>query len=248
MESGSRLRMIVQAAKEIRDNDVVLVGVGLPNLAANLAKKLYSPRLVLVYESGSIDCAPDRQPLSIGDPSLSENVSSLFSIFEIFSYLIVGGRIDVGYLGAAQVDSKGYLNSTVIGDYENPSVRLPGSGGACEILYYAKKSVVIVEFNDSKFRQQVDFITSSRRGLSEDSDGTGREEVIITDKCIIRIKGSGHAEMTAVYKDANIEELKTLAEKLNITIPEGVSVIDEPTEEEIRVLESMDPKGGTRNR
>lgn len=238
------MRMILQAAKEIKDNDVVLVGVGMPNLAANLAKKLYSPRLVLVYESGSIDCAPDRQPLSIGDPSLSENVSSLFPIFEIFSYLIVGGRIDVGYLGAAQVDAKGYLNTTVIGDYENPKVRLPGSGGACEILYYAKKSVVLVEFTDTKFRQQVDFITSSRKGLSKANGMGPQEEVIITDKCIIRMKGSGSAEITAVYKDAEMEELRTLAEKLNIALPDGVRVIDEPTEEEIRTLESMDPKGG----
>lgn len=243
MEKRDRIRMVIQAAREIRDNDVVLVGVGLPNLAANFAKKMYSPRLVMVYESGSIDCAPDRQPLSIGDPSLSENVSALFSIFEIFSYLIVGERIDVGYLGAAQIDSKGNLNSTVIGNYESPTVRLPGSGGACEILHYAKKSVVIIELSESKFREDVDFITSSRGYRSINDLETMGEEVIITDKCTIRIIGESRPEVTAIYGDTEIPELRKFAEKLNISLSDEVKALDEPTEEEIRILESMDPKG-----
>lgn len=240
----NRMRMAFQAAKEIKDNDVVLVGVGLPNIAANFAKRLYSPGLILVYESGSIDCSPDRQPLSIGDPSLSENVSALFSLFDIFSYLIAGGRIDVGYLGAAQIDSKGHLNTTVIGEYKRPTVRLPGSGGACEILYYARKSVVLIEFNESKFKQQVDFITSSRGNLSDDDATPAREEVIITDKCIIRIKGKEHPEITSVYQDTNISELRLISEKLNIVFPEEVKVLEDPTDKEIEILKSMDPKGG----
>lgn len=243
MERNNRIRMVIQAAKEIKDNNVVLVGVGLPNLAANFAKKLYSPRLILVYESGSIDCSPDRQPLSIGDPSLSENVSALFPIFEIFSYIIIGERIDVGYLGAAQIDSRGDLNTTVIGEYENPKVRLPGSGGACEILYYAKKSVIMVELTETKFKKKVDFITSSRQSSSDKGAYLAQEEVIITDKCIIRLKAGDRSEITAVYKETDLSVLRILSEKLGIEFPANVRVLDDPTKEEMQILESMDPAG-----
>lgn len=242
MEFKEKVRMVIQASKEIRNNDVVLVGVGLPNLAANFAKRLYSPELILIYESGSIDCAPERQPLSIGDPSLSENVSALFSIFETFSYLITGGRIDVGYLGAAQIDSNGDLNTTVIGSYSNPKVRLPGSGGACEILFYARKNIIMVELTEEKFRPKVDFITSSRnRSTSSHAESDTREEVIITDKCIMRIAGNDYSEITAVYEDTDTLELRKLAVKLKINFSKNVRILAEPTANEIRVLESLDP-------
>lgn len=244
MEGSKKIRMTIQAAKEIKGKDVVLVGVGLPNLAANFAKRLYSPGLILVYESGSIDCAPDRQPLSIGDSSLSENVSALFSVFETFSYLVMGGKIDVGYLGTGQIDPKGDLNTTVIGDYEEPIARLPGSGGACEILFHAKKSVVITELSESKFRSKVEFITSSqkagsRHGLETDP----QEEVIITDKCIIHVLWNGFSEVTSVYKDSNVEEIEKFVKRFGITFPEDVKVVDEPTPYEINLLLSMDPEG-----
>ncbi|MEM0134067.1 MAG: CoA-transferase [Thermoplasmatales archaeon] len=248
MDRTSRIKMIMQAAKEIKDGDVVLVGVGLPNIAANVAKKLYSPNMVMTYESGSIDCAPQRQPLSIGDPSLSENVSCLYSIFDIFSYLIVGGRINVGYLGAAQIDPDGNLNTTVIGNYDTPDVRLPGSGGACEILHNAKKSVIMMEFTESKFKSRVDFITSSRGGDLVKGDDTGKEEVIVTDKCVIRIREKGRAEISAVYRDVKFEELKILSEKLGIILPENVSEIDEPTENEMNIIESIDKTVGPSER
>ncbi len=244
----NRMRMALQAAKEIKDNDVVLVGVGLPNIAANFAKKIYSPRLVLVYESGSIDCAPDRQPLSIGDPSLSENVSALYSLFDVFSYLISGGRINVGYLGAAQIDSSGHINTTVIGDYYSPKVRLPGSGGACEILYYANKSVVLIELSEAKFRDRVDFVTSSMQKTVGEDSRTVRDEVIITDKCVIRARNGGRPEIASIYQDTDTSELRRLAEKLNIVYPNDVRVLEDPTEREIEILESMDPKGGTQGR
>jgi len=242
MSSTSREMMVIQAAREIKGEDVVLVGVGLPNIAANLSKKLYSPNITLIYESGSIDCFPRRQPLSIGDPSLSENVSALFSLFDTFSYLIVGGRINVAYLGAAQVDLNGRLNTTVIGNYESPKVRLPGSGGACEILSNAMKSVILVEFSEERIRRKVDFVTSSMR--TEDVVSHGKilqEEVIITDKCIIRLTGSGKAEISAIYENTNINDLKNISEKVGIRLPDNPKILDPPTTEEIKVLREMDP-------
>ncbi len=244
MDSKSKIRMVIQAAKELKENEIVLIGVGLPNLAANFAKKLYTPNLILVYESGSIDCFPNRQPLSIGDPSLSENVSALFSLFEIFSYMINGGRIDVGFLGAAQIDSKGELNTTVIGEYEMPKVRLPGSGGACEILYNVRKSIIMIDLNEEKFKNKVDFVTSTRNSAVE-SIGRNviQEEVIITDKCVIRIIGNEKPEITAVYQDTDISELKILVDKLGINLPENVKILDETPPSEVEMLKSMDPDG-----
>jgi len=236
--------MAIQAAREIRDWDVVLVGVGLPNIAANFAKRMYSPNLTLVYESGSIDCFPKRQPLSIGDPSLSENVFALYPLFETFSYLISGGRIDVGYLGAAQVDANGRLNTTVIGNYDSPKVRLPGSGGACEIMSFSKKSVVMVELNEEKFMGRVDFTTSSFSPTrSRTEEGGTQSEVIVTDKCIIKIAGSGVAEVTSVYEGVDVQELKKLTGKIGISFTEGTEMIEEPSNGEIEVLKGMDPSG-----
>ena len=236
--------MAIQAAREIKDWDIVLVGVGLPNIAANFAKRVYSPNLTLVYESGSIDWFPKRQPLSIGDPSLSENVFALYSLFETFSYLISGGRIDVGYLGAAQVDGGGRLNTTVIGSYDSPKVRLPGSGGACEIMSFSKKSVVLVELNEEKFRYKVDFTTSSISSTSSRTgEGVKQSEVIVTDKCIIKIAESGVAEVTSVYEGVDVRELRKLTEKIGISFPEGAEMIEEPSNEEIELLKGMDPSG-----
>lgn len=236
--------MAIQAAREIKDWDVVLVGVGLPNIAANFAKRMYSPNLTLVYESGSIDCFPKRQPLSIGDPSLSENVFALYPLFETFSYLISGHRIDVGYLGAAQVDSGGRLNTTVIGSYDSPKVRLPGSGGACEIMSYSRKSVVLVELNEEKFRERVDFTTSSlSQAMSGAEGGVTQSEVIVTDKCIIKIAGSGVAEVSSVYEGVDVQELRKMTRKVGISFPDQTEMIEEPSREEIELLKGMDPSG-----
>ncbi len=243
MNVNGRIMMILQAAKEIKDYDVVLVGVGLPNLAANFAKKSYSPHLTLVYESGSIDCFPERQPLSIGDPSLSENVSAIFPIFDTFAYMISGNKIDVGYLGAAQIDTCGRLNTTVIGNYETPKVRLPGSGGACEILFYSKKSVILVEFSDQKLKRELDFITSSPP-LKDTKGGTNEllAEVIVTDKCVI-VKGEGDPKVSAVYEGTDILELRKIAEKIGLFVPNELYIIKYPSEDEIKMLNEMDPSG-----
>lgn len=243
MASNPRETMAVMAARELKESDVVLVGVGLPNLAANLAKKLYFPEIVLIYESGTIDCYPPRQPLSIGDSSLVEDVSSIFSVFEMFSHIIQRGLIDVGFLGAAQVDLSGDVNTTVIGDYQNPKVRLPGSGGACEIAFYSKKTVIITSFSSLRIVKKVDFVTSTGANTSA---GKSSEDVphekgkIITDKCIIEVDDSGDSEITVAYSDTDLETLKRDAELIGLKIRDPLETSPPPTEEELNVLRSLD--------
>src|ERR1700741_229757 len=135
--------MVCEAARQLRDGEVVFVGIGLPNLACNLARRLHAPDLVLVYESGAVGAEPKRLPISIGDPSLVTGSLSVCSMFDIFSYYLQGGLIDVGFLQGAQIDRFGNLNTTVVGNYVWPEVRLPGSGGACEIAILAKRVLVI---------------------------------------------------------------------------------------------------------
>src|SRR3954464_8155755 len=136
--------MAVAAARRLADRTVCFVGIGLPSLAANLARRLHAPRCVLIYESGTIGAKPRRLPLSIGDGELAETADAVVSVPEIFAYWLQGGRIDVGFLGAAQIDRHGNLNSTVIGDYANPQVRLPGAGGAPEIAAWCRETFVML--------------------------------------------------------------------------------------------------------
>ena len=137
--------MTVAAARELADGEVVLVGVGPPNAAANLARRLHAPGCVLVYESGAIGAKPLRLPLSIGDDDLAATADELVSVPEMFAYWIGAGRIDVGFLGAAQIDRRGNINTTVIGPYDHPKVRLPGAGGAPEIAAAAKEALDLAE-------------------------------------------------------------------------------------------------------
>ncbi|MCK4932422.1 MAG: CoA-transferase subunit beta, partial [Candidatus Aminicenantes bacterium] len=152
--------MVTRAAKELKNREVVFVGIGLPNLACNLARRLQAPELTLIYESGAVGAVPSRLPLSIGDPCLVTDSISVCSMVEVFYYYLQGGLIDVGFLSGAQVDRFGNINSTVIGDYEHPKVRLPGSGGACEISIHAKKIILILNQNKKTFPERIDFVTS----------------------------------------------------------------------------------------
>src|SRR5678815_1065437 len=176
--------IVCQAARQLRDGEVVFVGIGLPNLACNLARRLHAPKLVLIYESGAVGADPRRLPISIGDPSLVTNSLGVFSMFDVFSFYLQGGLIDVGFLQGVQIDRFGNLNTTVIGDYQHPKVRLPGSGGACEIAILAKRVFVIAPQSKRSFPERVDFITSpgfleggeTRRKLG--MPGTGPSRVI----------------------------------------------------------------------
>src|SRR4051812_25957245 len=153
--------MAVAAARRLRDGDVVFVGIGLPSTACNLARATHAPDCVLIYESGTIGAKPTRLPLSIGDGELAETADSVVSVPEIFSYWLQGGRIDVGFLGAAQIDRFGNLNSTVIGDYAAPKVRLPGGGGAPEIARHCREVLIVLRHNMRAFVEQLDFRSSA---------------------------------------------------------------------------------------
>jgi glutaconate CoA-transferase subunit B len=152
--------MVCAAARELRDGDVVFVGIGLPNLACNLARRTHAPNLVLIYESGAVGAVPERVPVSIGDPALVTNSIGIASMSEIFYNYLQGGKIDVGFLQGAQIDRFGNLNTTVIGDYDRPKVRLPGSGGACEIAIHAKRVLIVAPQTRKSFPERLDFVTS----------------------------------------------------------------------------------------
>jgi glutaconate CoA-transferase subunit B len=170
----TRARMVCAAAAELRDRDVVFVGIGLPSLACNLALRTHAPNLQLIYESGTIGTHPERNPLSIGDPALVVGASMVAPMTDVFHFVLQRRNIDVGFLGAAQIDRFGNLNTTVIGSYDNPRVRLPGSGGATEIAIHAKRVLVITMLERRAFPNSVDFVTSPGK----------RVRRVITDKCI----------------------------------------------------------------
>jgi glutaconate CoA-transferase subunit B len=154
--------MTVAAARRFRDRATCFVGVGLPSIAACLARKLQAPEAILVYESGAIGAKPKVPPLSIADPELAESAVVLASMSQVFRYWLQGGRIDIGFLGAGQIDRFGNINSTVIGDYDSPKVRMPGAGGAPHISANAKEIVVIVRHAAKTLVPHLDFLTTAR--------------------------------------------------------------------------------------
>src|SRR4030067_723947 len=153
--------MTVHAARLLRDGDVVFVGVGLPNLACNLARRTHAPDLVMIYEAGVIGAQPRRLPLSIGDPTLVSGSLAVCSMFEVFAYYLQGGHVSVGFMGGAQIDRFGNVNATVIGEYARPKVRLPGSGGSMEIAAWADRCYFITPHEKRRFPPRVDFQTSA---------------------------------------------------------------------------------------
>ena len=165
--------MAVAASRRLRDGAVCFVGIGLPSRAANLARATHAPACVLIYESGTIGAKPHNLPLSIGDGELAETADAVVGVPEIFSYWLQGGRIDVGFLGAAQIDRFANLNSTVIGPYDHPKVRLPGGGGAPEIAASCRETLVIIKHSPRTFVDQLAFRTSVGFG-----DGPGSREAL----------------------------------------------------------------------
>jgi glutaconate CoA-transferase subunit B len=204
--------MAVAAARRLGDGTVCFVGIGLPSRAANLARRTHAPECVLVYESGTIGAKPARLPLSIGDGELAETADTVVSVPEIFSYWLQGGRIDVGFLGAAQIDRFGNLNSTVIGSYESPRVRLPGAGGAPEIAAQCRRVFVMLKQSPRTFVDRLDFRSSIGFG-----DGPGSRERL-------GLTGGG---VTSVFTDLGVLEPDPESCELTLThVHPGVTADD----------------------
>ena len=183
--------MTVAAARALADDDVCFVGIGLPSAACNLARLTHAPRITLIYESGTIETKPNVLPLSIGDPELCETALATVSVAEMFAYWLQGGRITVGFLAAAQIDRFGNINTTVIGPYEQPKVRLPGAGGAPEIASHCREVFVITPQTRRSFTSQVDFITSFGHGTGGDHRQrlgirTAGPSLVVTDLGLLR--------------------------------------------------------------
>jgi glutaconate CoA-transferase subunit B len=239
--------MVTRAAKELKNGEVVFVGIGLPNLACNLARRLQAPDLILIYESGAVGAVPSRLPLSIGDPCLVTDSISVCSMVEVFNYYLQGGMIDVGFLGGAQVDRFGNINSTVIGGYKEPKVRLPGSGGACEISIHAKKIILILKQNKKAFPESIDFITSpgyiDENNLRKMYDMPGRGPVlVITDFGVYTFSDDTHEMvLSEIHPEVSVEHLKENI-SWEVRISDTLKRTSQPTEAELRIIrEDLDP-------
>jgi glutaconate CoA-transferase, subunit B len=240
--------MAVVAARELRDGEVVFVGIGLPNLACNLARATHAPNLLLIYESGAVGAMPERLPLSIGDPALVTDSLMVCSMADVFQCLLQNGRIEVGFLGAAQIDRYGNINTTVVGDYRRPAVRLPGSGGAAEIAIHARRTVVISRLDRRAFPEDVDFITSpghrshgqSRRNLGMPGAGPTK---VVTDKAVLEPEpDSGELVLTALYPGVELEDVKRRV-GWQLRVRQPLASVTPPSEQELRLLRDvLDPQ------
>ena len=205
--------MIVNAARLLRDGDVVFVGVGQPNLACNLAKRTHAPNLMMIYEAGVIGAEPARLPLSIGDPTLVSGALSVVSMYDIFANYLQRGNVDVGFMGGAQIDKFGNINATVIGDYAQPKVRLPGSGGSQEIAAWANRCYIMTPHQKRRFPEKVDFMTSAGflNGRSErEASGVrgGGMLAVVTDIGMMEPDQNGEMILTALHPGKTVEEAK----------------------------------------
>jgi len=240
--------MCINAARLLRDGDVVFVGVGLPNLACNLARHTHAPNLQMIYEAGVIGARPNRLPLSIGDPTLVSGASSVCSMFDIFSLYLQRGNVDVCFLGGAQIDRFGNINATVIGDYQKPKVRLPGSGGSQEIAGWANRCFIMTPHQKRRFPEKVDFITSAGflNGRAE-RDATGARGggplLIVTNLGILEPDENGELILTALHPGCTYEQVKENT-GWAIRAAETVRTTEPVVESELKILrEELDPDG-----
>jgi len=223
--------MAVEAARRLDDGTVCFVGIGLPSLAANLARHTHAPGCVLIYESGTIGAKPAELPLSIGDGELAETADAVVTVPEMFAYWLQGERIDVGFLGAAQIDRHGNLNSTVIGGYEHPDVRLPGAGGAPEIALGVRDVFVMMRQSTRAFVDELDFTTS----LGE------RVRVVVTDLGVLEPEG-GELSLTQVHPGVEPEQVRE-ATGWPLRVAPAVRETDPPSSGELEALRSLRTKG-----
>jgi glutaconate CoA-transferase subunit B len=224
--------MCVLAAREINDGDVVFVGIGLPNLACNLARATHAPNMTLIYESGAVGAVPDRVPPSIGDPALVTGSLQVTSMADIFQSFLQNGKIQIGFLGGAQVDKFGNINTTVVGAYDAPKVRLPGSGGASEIAAHAQRVLIVTKLDKRAFPEKVDFVTSSGKRVAK----------IITNMGVLEPVPGGEMILTALHPGVTFEQVQ---ENVGWSLKKAatVSLSPLPSAREIELLRTkLDPK------
>jgi glutaconate CoA-transferase subunit B len=244
--------MVVAAARELAGRRVCFVGVGLPNIAVNLAQRTVAPKLELVYEAGVFGARPARMPLSIGDPTIVTGATAAVSMFELFAFYLQGGLIDVGFLGAAQIDRFGNINTTVIGSYQAPSVRLPGSGGACEIAINAREVFVIMRQSPRSFVERIDFRTSpgnlggaaAAERIRRTQGWLGRgPSVVVTDLGVYRFDESGEMVLASLHPGVTLADARA-ASGWALASGGDPPTTPPPTGEELRLLrEELDPEG-----
>jgi glutaconate CoA-transferase subunit B len=238
--------MVVAASRLLDPNDVVFIGIGLPSKAANLARKTHAPDLSMIYESGTLDTKPTVLPLSIGDPELSRTAKAVVSVPEMFNYWLQGGWIRTGFLGAAQIDHFGNLNSTVIGDYRKPKVRLPGAGGAPEIAGFCGRTLVLLRQNPRTFVEELDFMTTvgmlrgagSRRELGVPGQGP---QAVITDLGILEPdRETGELVLTHLHPGVSAEAAIE-STSWSLRVAEELVETEEPSARELEVLRGLVP-------
>jgi glutaconate CoA-transferase subunit B len=242
--------MTVAAARLLKDGQVCFVGIGLPSAACNLARLTHAPNLVLIYESGTIGTRPAVLPLSIGDGELAETATCVIPLPDIFSDYLQAGRIDIGFLGAAQIDRFGNLNSTVIGAYEKPRTRLPGAGGATEIAAHARQVLIVMKATPRSFVKQLDFRTSG--GLFEGRRQSGARgagpAVIVTDVGILKPRPeSGEFALSAVYPGIPASEASA-AIGWPLQLMPQLDTCAPPTAVELEALRSLEARTAAAHR
>ena len=245
--------MTVAASRVLRDGVVCFVGIGLPSEAANLARATHAPNCFLIYESGNLGAKPDVLPLSISDGVLAEHADSVVSVPEVFNYWLQAGRVDVGFLGAAQVDRFGNINTTVVGSYEPPEVRLPGAGGAPEIAASAKEVVVVLRQKPLTFVERLAFVTSvghryggdSRKELGNHGAGP---TVIITDLGVLRADPeTKEFTLVSLHPGATVEQAKE-GTGWDLEVAHELDTTGPPTEEEPEILRDLRARTETSRR
>jgi glutaconate CoA-transferase subunit B len=240
--------MIINAARLLRDGDVVFVGVGQPNLACNLAKRTHAPNLVMIYEAGVIGAEPARLPLSIGDPTLVSGALSVVSMYDIFANYLQRGNVDVGFMGGAQIDKYGNINATVIGDYAQPKVRLPGSGGSQEIAAWANRCYIMTPHQKRRFPEKVDFMTSAGfLGGRTEREATGMRGggmlAVVTDLGMLEPDENGEMVLTALHPGKTVEQAKENT-GWDLKVASQVRTTEPLTEKELEILRNdLDPSG-----
>ncbi|HYL35996.1 MAG TPA: CoA-transferase subunit beta [Bryobacteraceae bacterium] len=239
--------MTVAAARALRNEDICFVGIGLPSAACNLARLTHAPKITLIYESGTLQTRPDVLPLSIGDAELCETALATVPVPEMFRYWLQGGRITIGFLSGAQADRFGNLNSTVIGDYARPKVRLPGSGGATEIATSCGRTFLIMRHNKRSLVDQVDFVTSlghGRTGVERRALGVATEgpALLVTDLCVMKPEaGTNEFIVTSIHPGVTRERIQE-STGWNVRFAASVTETAPPASVELDALRELNQR------